>query len=279
MPGPVLSAYDGSPAAGAAIEAAAALLPGATARVVHLWVPPFASPAVRTRARKETSDLEGYISFVEREGGAEAERIAADGAAVARGAGWQAEGVVVRAYGDEGVELAGLARDEGASLLVVGSRGLSGVRAALGSVSDEVVHLSPVPVLVVPKLGDGVREVLAEGPVLVGLDGSDGARAALAAARSLFTDRRVLAATAGDCGDVATDGAEHVQVPVRGGGEKGVAEALVAAAADHGASVVVVGSRGRSAATRMLLGSVALSVLHRAARPVLVVPRARGAAG
>lgn len=278
MTGLVLAAYDGSPPAGAAIEAAGALLPGATARVVHLWVPPFASAELRAAARRQAADLEEYITIVQRDGEAEAERIAADGERIARSAGWDAEARVVRAYGDEGVELAGLARDEGAAVLVVGSRGLSGVRAALGSVSDEVVHLSPVPVLVVPHLEDEVRAQLAQGPVVVGLDGSDGARAALAAARTIFGDRPVLAATAGDCGEVEADGAELIEVPIRGGGERAVGEALAAAAAERGASVIVVGSRGRSAATRMLLGSVALSVLHGCGRPVMVVRRPRAAA-
>jgi nucleotide-binding universal stress UspA family protein len=51
-----------------------------------------------------------------------------------------------------------------------------------------------------------------------------------------------------------------------------VGAALVAAAADAGAAVVVVGSRGRSAVKELLLGSVAMAVLHAARGPVLVVP-------
>jgi nucleotide-binding universal stress UspA family protein len=39
--------------------------------------------------------------------------------------------------------------------------------------------------------------------------------------------------------------------------------------------VIVAGSRGRSAARELLLGSVAMAILHRAQRPVLVVPHRR----
>ena len=51
-----------------------------------------------------------------------------------------------------------------------------------------------------------------------------------------------------------------------------VAEALVVTVRSHQAAVLVVGSRGRSAVQEILLGSVAMAVLHHAYRPVMVVP-------
>ena len=48
--------------------------------------------------------------------------------------------------------------------------------------------------------------------------------------------------------------------------------AVVAAADDQGAAVVLVGSRGRSAVREIVLGSVAMGVLHGSHRPVMVVP-------
>jgi nucleotide-binding universal stress UspA family protein len=47
---------------------------------------------------------------------------------------------------------------------------------------------------------------------------------------------------------------------------------MAAAAAEHGAAVLVVGSRGRSAAREIIMGSVAMSTLHNSHRPVMVVP-------
>jgi nucleotide-binding universal stress UspA family protein len=50
-----------------------------------------------------------------------------------------------------------------------------------------------------------------------------------------------------------------------------VARLIVAAAQDHQADMIVLGSRGRSDLTALLLGSVAHKVIHLADRPVLVV--------
>jgi nucleotide-binding universal stress UspA family protein len=49
-----------------------------------------------------------------------------------------------------------------------------------------------------------------------------------------------------------------------------VAKIIVEAARDHGAGVIVLGSRGRGDLTALLLGSVAHQVIHLADRPVLV---------
>jgi len=50
-------------------------------------------------------------------------------------------------------------------------------------------------------------------------------------------------------------------------------DAIVRAAADHGADLIVMGTHGRSGMDRLLLGSVAESVLRRAPCPVLTVPK------
>ena len=113
--------------------------------------------------------LDELTTLLEREGAAEAQRVAADGVSLARAAGWEAEPLAHRGYGGEGLELARLTEQLLSAAVVVGSRGLSGARAVLGSVSDMVAHYSPVPVLVVPHplLADE-RESAATGPVVVG---------------------------------------------------------------------------------------------------------------
>ena len=50
-----------------------------------------------------------------------------------------------------------------------------------------------------------------------------------------------------------------------------VARLIVAAARDHEAGMIVLGSRGRGDLTALLLGSVAHKVIHLADHPVLVV--------
>jgi nucleotide-binding universal stress UspA family protein len=61
----------------------------------------------------------------------------------------------------------------------------------------------------------------------------------------------------------------ETHVAVRDGSE---AQTILAQADTIGADVIVCGSRGRGGVARSLLGSTSTSVLHNAARPVLVVP-------
>ena len=53
---------------------------------------------------------------------------------------------------------------------------------------------------------------------------------------------------------------------------RATADAPIACANQRNAAVLVVGSRGRSAASQVLLGSVAMATLHHSHRPVMVVP-------
>jgi nucleotide-binding universal stress UspA family protein len=52
-----------------------------------------------------------------------------------------------------------------------------------------------------------------------------------------------------------------------------IAAAILHAASDHDARLVVLGSSSRTDLPRLLLGSVANRLLHMATRPVLIVPR------
>jgi nucleotide-binding universal stress UspA family protein len=157
---------------------------------------------------------------------------------------------------------------------VVGSRGLSGARAVLGSVSDMVVHYGPAPVLIAPHpLLAEKREAAAVGPVVAGYDESEGARGA--AATSLFPGRRLIAVTVPDedvSGVDADAGAAETVVLAAGRGPRAVAAALAALAAERNAALIVLGSRGRSAWRKIMLGSVPVAVLRQAERPVLTVP-------
>jgi nucleotide-binding universal stress UspA family protein len=278
----VLAGYDGSPSAVAAIEAAARLVPSAVATVAHLWEPPFTSPALRQRTAGRAADLEQLGALLEEEGRAEAERLARNGVALARAAGWEAEPLVLRSYGGNGYQFARAAEEQKADLVVVGSRGLTGMKAVLGSVSELVVHVSPVPVLVVPHPLTTVEWRACEsGPVVVGTDGSAAAGRTAEAVARLFPDRERLLVAVEEPeegpGPAAPDGAELITVPRHGrpGSERATAAALAEFAAERGAGVLAVGSRGHSTGHELLLGSVAREVLHCAHRPVLVVPHAR----
>ena len=283
----ILVAYDGSPASVAAIEVGARLMPpGTEAVIAHLWTPPFVSPPLHRRLVSLAETATELVDLLEREGAEEADRLVGTGVVLAEAAGWRAEPVVRRSFGGDGYRFASLAEEIRPDVLLAGTRGLSGTGAVLGSFSDLVVHHSPRPVLAVPYplLADD-RARAADGPVALGWDGSDGSCAAARAAGALFPDRDIVAISVGaDPGGPppVTEGgrapksvtvAEPPAAPGRG---RAIARALVDAGRRHGAGVVVVGSRGRSALRELLLGSTALAVLHHAHLPVLVVPNGRG---
>jgi nucleotide-binding universal stress UspA family protein len=184
---------------------------------------------------------------------------------------------------------------ESASMVVVGSRGHSGVaEAAIGSVSQHVARHAPCTVVVVraPKRRDAGR-------IVVGLDGSPTSAAALefACQRAERTGELVVAVhgwrvhttstdvwrgEAREISDAVEDKEVLVAESVAGVREAHPDVVLVTEAipvppgdvlvdASAGASLVVVGSRGRGFFTGMLLGSVSQDVLRRAQCPVAVV--------
>ena len=279
----VLVGYDGSPAAAEAITVGAALLPAATAWVAYLWSPPFASPELFAHLRRRARNLDELLELVEAEGGAEAHRLVATGIAVARANSWVANSVVRRTYGGEGFEMAALAEELEADMILVGSRGLGGTQAVLGSVSDVIAHYSTTPVLVAPcPMVTTAYDSLTTGPVLVGWDGSPGAEIALATAAGLFPDRELIIAEVSSPGRPPTTGCapgtgQLRRLPLidRTGYSRAVAEQLDTLADERGAAAVVVGSRGRGAMRELLLGSVAKATLHNIRRPVLVAPKPR----
>jgi nucleotide-binding universal stress UspA family protein len=197
-----------------------------------------------------------------------------------------------------------LAAAEAADLLVVGSRGRGSVRSTvLGSVALHAVTHARCPVVVVhPRLDSGS----APPRVVVGIDGSDGSRQALASAvaeagrlgaevtaiaaytlRSYWSGAYQAVVPPVDRLREAVRSDAEAMVAAVGGGtpvrvlpvEGPAGDTLVRAA--EGADLLVVGGRGRGAVRGMLLGSVALHCVVHAPCPVMVVPvgRAGAAAG
>ena len=130
---PVLVAYDGSDAARRAIQKTAELLGSRRAVVLTVWKPGLSVD--------EVSDTQGQ---------ARAERIAEEGDELAQSLGLQAETLAVAAKGTVAETIIERARERDVAAIIVGSRGLSGIRARLeGSVSMAVLKESPSPVLIV----------------------------------------------------------------------------------------------------------------------------------
>ncbi len=287
----IIVGVDGSPHADTAIlwAAAHARHTGARLRLLHAYAVPVPAPAMPLAAVGSAVAPDDYARTA-------GEAILSTAADLAR---HHATGVDVTTdlrVGGAAHALVEASADAG--LVVVGSRGRGGFTGMLlGSVSVQVSAHAHCPTVV-------VREPApAAGPIVVGVDGSEPARAALAFA---FTEAHRLgstviavhawspplptgpgeatAAALADDGDRAryrqdaqqtlTDALaecrqQHPDVPVDERlTEAGPVAALLEAATEP--AMIVVGSRGHGGFTGLLLGSTSQSVLHHATCPVAV---------
>lgn len=144
---PILIAYDGSANADHAIDAAAQLLGAGAAEIIHAWEP-VSSIAVRSAVYAMAYDEDGAMLERERE---LAEEVATKGIERARRAGFTATGGAASGGGPLWQTIIERAEELQPRLIVMGTRGLTGLRSALvGSVSHHVASHAEVPVLTVP---------------------------------------------------------------------------------------------------------------------------------
>lgn len=281
--GRLLLGYDGSPQADNAIAVAGALLPGSEAIVAHAWHAPWPShEELREVLREHEGATPDDLAAALREmGQARADEIVRAGLERAREAGLRADPLTRESQQGVWFELAALARELGARLIVTGAGGVG--EKPLGRVADATVRLSDRPVLVVrPK-----APVPAAGaPLVIGYDGSDHAQLALEEAARLLPGRRALVVHVGHL-DSAEQGARiaagaglEAEPRTESPDPRGVVRPegaawhrLAAVAEETGAAAIVVGQSGAGAVRRFLLGSVAGGLLHHARNAVLVVPR------
>lgn len=150
----VLLAYDGSPAAEQAIRSSAALFASSTATVLTVWEPPL-NPSAGL-AGDPTFPVAGYDivaeTTIEHTLEDHAAAIAERGAVIAANAGFtQVTARTELLDKHEWKTILAVADELGAAAIVMGTRGLSGLKSALlGSVSHSVVQHAQLPVLLVP---------------------------------------------------------------------------------------------------------------------------------
>jgi nucleotide-binding universal stress UspA family protein len=143
----ILIAYDGSPDAKNAVTLAGDLFDGTPAVVLTVWEG-FSQVISRAEAGLTSAlDFEQIDAAAERA----AHKCAEEGTGHARVSGLPAESRVVRRHGTTWETILEQAADIDADIIVLGSRGLSGVKSLLlGSVSRAVLQHSDRPVLVSP---------------------------------------------------------------------------------------------------------------------------------
>jgi nucleotide-binding universal stress UspA family protein len=304
--GIALIAYDGSDDAAAAIRHAGPLLAPRPAVVAHVW-DSLAALLLHTDVRGLAGSMREAADELDEEDRRDAAGVAAEGADLAREAGFDAEARALQGKPKAWPTLLAEADAIDAAVVVIGSRGQGAVKSALlGSVSSGLLHHTRRPVLVVPPM----EEETPAGPALIAFDGSDASRAAITAAAHLLAVREAVietvwipysgVAAGGVIGApvavasravdeldkrVAADATEAAHEGARLAAAAGLearAETSEAAgpvwcslrdsAEAHGAPVIVAGSRGRGPVASSVLGSVSSALVHDARLPVLVVP-------
>jgi nucleotide-binding universal stress UspA family protein len=150
---PVLIAYDGSHAARQAVADAAEILRSRRVVVVTVWEAGLAytTTAMPPDGMTMSPMVDPAVALgVDRDIHHQAERVSADGAALATSLGLDAEPLAVPDEGSIPATILDVARSHDAAAIVVGSRGLSGLRARLeGSTSKGLLKHAHCPVIVV----------------------------------------------------------------------------------------------------------------------------------
>jgi nucleotide-binding universal stress UspA family protein len=141
--GPLVLCYDGSEAAERAIRVAPALVGGRQARVLYVYKATEKSLGV-------AQALTGGRIDAPVSGEPDASYVVDAGVRIAREAGFEAEPLFIAADKAVGEHIAETAEELDAPGIVMGQRGMSGLKSALlGSVSRDVVNAKHRPVVVV----------------------------------------------------------------------------------------------------------------------------------
>jgi nucleotide-binding universal stress UspA family protein len=151
---PILIAYDGSEPARAAVREAGALFAPARALVLTVWEPGLAQVMLVPDPTGMGSTMMPYdpaiARDVERASEEHARDVAQDGARLAHEAGLQAQAITAEDSVAPAEAIVAAAEERDACAIVIGSRGLRGLKSKLlGSTSSHVIHHALRPVVVV----------------------------------------------------------------------------------------------------------------------------------
>jgi nucleotide-binding universal stress UspA family protein len=146
----ILICYDGSPDSRAAVEHAAELFGGHPATVLTVWEP-FAEMAARSSLGLGLVPFISEPDEIDEASSKAAGQSVADGAALASRLGMAVKHKTTSQAGTTGQTILAEAEAMDATAIVMGSRGLTGLKSLLlGSVSHEVLQHADRAVVVVP---------------------------------------------------------------------------------------------------------------------------------
>ena len=147
---PAIFAYDGSPPAGRAVAAAAALLRRRPALVASVWHSTMAVVGVASIALPDEVARRGAANLDDA-ARLQARGLASAGATMLSAAGWACETGALETARGVPAAIVGVADDRDAAIVVTGTRGRSRIAAALlGSNAEAIVRHAQRPVLLVP---------------------------------------------------------------------------------------------------------------------------------
>ena len=157
----LLICYDGSPDARAAIQRAGALFPGRSAVVFTVWEG-FSEVLARSAGGLVTASLD--FESIDRASEQAALERAEEGVGLARAAGLEARAEAAERELATWETIIDAAARLDAEAIVMGSRGLTGLKSVLlGSVSHGVLQHADRPVIVVPAAGIAARRAAHRG--------------------------------------------------------------------------------------------------------------------
>ena len=293
----LLVPYDGSDPARAALTTAIALAqPGTTVTIVT--VVDETTVIAQTASTMLAFDATALIEALDQQGAA----LLDDAQAQCRSVHVTAAVQLVHATPVVGIVSA--IEKQTCDLIVMGTHARTGLaRTFLGSTSEGVLRLSPVPVLTV-RTGDHIGSApLAS--ALVAIDDSAPADAAVALAARLqrTAGTQIVACHAVDLtrlyntaigyafepehleGELHDEGSTIVKHALERGGlgpdtpiaivDGEPALAVIAEAEERHATLIIAGTHGRRGLSRFILGSVAENIVRHSTIPVLVVPTQR----
>lgn len=253
---PIVAGTDGSPRAELAVDRAGELA-RALGAPVHVACVPGALLGAQWPARVSAQEIVA----------AAADRL--------RGQGVDVETHLPKDEGDPAVALVGLAESQNAQMVVVGNKGMTGIRRLLGSFPNRVSHQARCGVLIIPTESPSLPEFSGRS-IVVGTDG-DGTT------HVVTEGIRLAKALDGELHIVSiSDSAEPPESAVTAAADQGVtavahprqsdpAAALIELGDAHDAAIIVIGSKGMHADERDRFGNIADKLSHQGSRSVLIV--------